>query len=217
MTVPYYGEHMSYIGPVYMYQYNSTSSRPWRSQGSLSGPINGPFGLRTEIEGNTAFIMGDHIYMAARETNLGYVQVANLNSEGWSLGQRIIPHDVPGDPANVFGYSVEMDGDYLVISSPSDEPDQSALYLYQRNGLNWNFYEKFNLTGRAYQFFRYGQTDLDAGFVAVGDAGYSFDDMGNESFAPKIYIFTYDDVPTAPVTPEVTPDVTPDATPEALP
>jgi hypothetical protein len=160
-------------------------------------------------------MQGPVAFASFDEATSGSVLVFNLNGSEWQTGQKIIPGDVTNDPSNQFGYSIAVNGTRLAISSPSDDPNESAVYVYEQNGLNWMLDDKIDLPGQGYQFFRYGETDIEDQFVAIGDIGYSADSQGNDSYAPKIYIFQGDYVVPPTMTPLPTEE--PTATEDKVP
>jgi hypothetical protein len=173
------GDKDLYVQNVRFYTHQG-DDQYWDNTGSLY--MGSVFGIETIIEGSTAAASG-------YDDVSGFVYMMQNDGSGWEFGQQIRPSDVSGSDSETFGVGIAKDGDQMVVSRLSNEPNQNVLYFYSNNGQSWVKVGMIGLPGIGYRFFGYGSLDLENGVTAVSDIGYSFDAMGNETYAPKIYLY----------------------------
>jgi len=122
------------------------------------------FGLAVAISGNT-------IIAGAPKSGNGQAYIYQLSGELWSEIPQVLTSPGPGN----FGWSVDIDGDELVVGNPlwtgpCGATEVGAIYIYERSqsGL-WTDSAIFagqTQTGCSIQRFGYG-TAIEDGFVAV--------------------------------------------------
>ena len=141
----------------------------------------GEFGWSVAIDGDTA-IVGVRMESVAIPSGSAYVYAQNNGV--WTLEQRLTPADSAfGD---LFGYSVAVDTDTVVIGAPNDE-DQTAgsAYVYVRSAGVWTLQQKLvPPDGASGDFF--GSTVAIDGTTAVIGARDD-DDNGNASGSAYVY------------------------------
>ncbi|HVE59101.1 MAG TPA: FG-GAP-like repeat-containing protein, partial [Pyrinomonadaceae bacterium] len=96
-----------------------------------------------------------------------------------------------GAPADAFGTSVDIDGDTMVIGSPSADitpgVSQGAAYIFVRSGTDWVFQAKLlAFNGTINELF--GVSVAISGNTAI--VGASGADVGNNSDQGVVYVFT---------------------------
>ena len=113
----------------------------------------------------------------------GVAYVFRRGKESWGQEARLLAPD--GQPHDIFGGSVDVSGDRVMIGAPGSifvQPPGSA-YLFHRNDNKWSFDERFAAFGGSpYDQFGHGvaisgnkavigvPTDDFAGFVNAGSA-----------------------------------------------
>lgn len=111
------------------------------------------FGHSVSISGNTAIVgvpFNDVGTNADPNANQGSAYIYVRNGETWTLQQQLTPSD--GAIGDNFGFSVDIDGDTLVIGANSDDinrlPDCGSAYVFTRvvtpRGSTWK--ERTKLT-----------------------------------------------------------------------
>jgi hypothetical protein len=116
----------------------------WIEQAKLvpaDGAQGDEFGRRVDVEGDTIVVAAafddDH------GSSSGSVYVFTLANCVWSEQAKLIPHD--GQPFDVFGSDVSLDGETLVVGASLDDErgeDSGSAYVYVRTGMDWNLQTK---------------------------------------------------------------------------
>lgn len=97
-------------------------------------------GTSVAISGNTA-VVGAPFSTAGRSDNGAvYVFMRSSTVTGWTLQSVIIASD--GESGDMFGYSVAIVDDLLVVGAPGDDSsavsrDAGSIYFFTRNGKTW--------------------------------------------------------------------------------
>ena len=115
------------------------SERGWARQVKLTASDPAP----SDKFGSSVYLRGDYAVVGAPgDTTLGpdagaaYVFIRK--QIGWTLQAKLIPSD--GEPEDLFGFSVAMDGDTVIIGSHrSNVPgaDSGSAYIFVRRGSDW--------------------------------------------------------------------------------
>ena len=115
------------------------SERGWVRQVKLTGGDAAPgdkFGLSVSIGGDYAIVGAPGDSTLGPEAGAAYVYFRNQT--GWVLQAKLTPSD--GEPEDLFGFSVAMDGDTAIIGSyRSNAPgaDTGSAYIFVRRGIDW--------------------------------------------------------------------------------
>ncbi len=139
-----YGD-TSYIGKVFVFNYNGSS---WVQTQILSAPDGANydfFGSALAVSGNN-LVVGAYGNDEPGGTNFGSAYLYNFDGTLWLYQQRLQAPDA-GSGDN-FGESVDIDDGNLVIGASRDDDRGSnagAAYVFNRSGNTWNFHSK--LTG----------------------------------------------------------------------
>jgi len=105
------------------------------------GQADDMFGSSMAISGNFSVIgtpQDDDV-----DNNAGAAYIYEKISGNWTFSQKITAND--GELADMFGTSVDIDGDYIVIGSYQAvgiTGNTGAAYIYKKNGSNWEFQQK---------------------------------------------------------------------------
>ncbi|MEM7332363.1 MAG: hypothetical protein AAF490_09735 [Chloroflexota bacterium] len=109
----------------------------WSQQAKVVQPtpsLNDVFGRSVAIEGNTA-VLG----MPKANGTAGEVVVFTLTGATWVHEATLSPPT--GSAGDLFGMSIELEGNSLAIGAPRDDDEDSdagAVYLYSRSGATWS-------------------------------------------------------------------------------
>jgi hypothetical protein len=174
---PYEDGTFNEDGAVYVYVRTASD---WCEQAVLSGSLvadGAHFGQSVAIEGDTAVVGAP-----AEANSAGRAYVFGRNGGVWT--ERAVLSAVGGTPGNLFGASVALDGERLVVGAPGQ--GNGAAYVYRRFGSSWS--ERAQLTASdpdpADGFG--GAVSLDLDRVLVGAA---LDDVGGVVDAGSAYAF----------------------------
>ena len=171
-------------GSAYIFHRNGTS---WIEQTKLTASDGAPddrFGSSVSISGDYAVIGaygGDDIL-----NNLGAAYIFHRSGTNWTQQAKISAYD--GAEDDLFGWSVSIDGDYVVIGSVDDDDNGSAsgsAYIFHRNGTTWTLQNKITASDGA-PFDEFGNSVSISGDYAV--IGALWDD-DNGSGSGSAYIF----------------------------
>ena len=64
-----------------------------------------------------------------------YLLEKNSNTGTWSQGSHILPEDIAD--GELFGWSVAIDGDLLVMGDKDDQDRIGSFYIYHHSGSTW--------------------------------------------------------------------------------
>ncbi len=118
--------------------YTTTGSR-WIAQDTLfddDAASGDDVGVSVSFDGDLA-IVGDHLSNAAG-TNSGSVYFFERSGETWNPIVKLTGHDTA--PADRFGTSVSLSGEYALVGAPladTEQPNSGAAYVFRHDGLTW--------------------------------------------------------------------------------
>lgn len=159
---------------VYMF---TQSGGAWFFQQKLTSPSGlppiltyGTYGHHISISGNTLAVSGEFGQHAGPTGGTVYVYV--FSGSSWVLQQTI---KSPDEFSDVFGDSLALDGNRLVIGMRNDlvlsAVSRGSAYVYERTGTVWNFRQKLIATdGAAQDYFGLGMA-LSGNTIIVGSTG----------------------------------------------
>ncbi|MFO0983029.1 MAG: FG-GAP repeat protein [Planctomycetota bacterium] len=177
---------------VEVYRRQDDGSWPTTPEAVLAVPGAGRFGV-VAVDGDT-IIVGAYLDTNDAGTEAGSAFAFHHDDTmGWTLEQQIVPPEV--EPADYFGFSVAVEGNWAVIGAPGDDDlgDLSgSAYLFHRVGTVWQECQKIT-----------GSTEVinDTFGVSVAMSGRTIvvgaDGRSDPSYPGKAYLFerTGDHVP----------------------
>jgi len=144
------------------------------------------FGNAVSISGDYA-VAGAYRDDVAGKTNQGSAFVFHRINGSWVQEAQLIAAD--GAANDLFGYSVSISGNYIVVGAPEDQVgsniEQGSVYVFVRNGTNWSQQHKFVAPdGAAEDHFGFS-VSMSANQFIVGspDDDYpAYPDMGSVTF-----------------------------------
>jgi hypothetical protein len=134
------------------YIFDRQANGAWVEQALLTPPIVNPtgdeYGGAVELDGDTVVVgsIGHDLPVL----NNGAAFVYRLGPTGWALEQKLTLENSPIIP--YFGYSLELHGDDLFVSAPTDftqYPSSGFVYRYTRAAGHWNLVGKFEASAPA--------------------------------------------------------------------
>jgi hypothetical protein len=152
----------------------TTATSSWfTSNDNASGDF---FGVPMSMSGDTVVIGSPHDSRDAPGSGSAYVFVKD--GSGWVQQQKLLPTT----PANnqVFGLSVSIDGDTIVVGCPGEGdatmPFAGAAYVFVRTGSNWVLQQKLLLPERRSSGFG-GAVAISGNSIVVTASGDSEDNF----------------------------------------
>ena len=175
-------------GSAYVYKRIGAT---WVEQTRLtrsSGKDSDLFGQSVSISGDRA-VVGVPGYDIGRYVDHGAAIVYRRDGENWVPEATLVSGEPGG--GGEFGYSVAVDGDYIIVGAPRDAPKGSA-YIFMRSGTNWAPQAKLIGT-RGPQGNKFGHSvAIDGHYAVVGDPE---DEMNGPGSA---YVFVRDGTSWSP-------------------
>ena len=156
-------------GSAYVFSFSTTS---WYEQQKLTASDGGTF----DTFGSATSIFDDHLVIGApwQDSFKGGAYVFVRNGASWSEQQKLTASD--GEENDVFGRSVSIYGDYIVVGAYGDDDNGSgsgSAYVFVRNGASWSEQQKLTASdGKDNEFFG-SSVSISDGFVIVGAPGLS--------------------------------------------
>ena len=119
-------------------------------------------------------------------TNLGAVYVLESNSGSWSEAQKLTASDA--EDGDVFGFSVDIDGDFMVVGSRLEDgagTDRGAAYVFEKQSGVWTQVQKITASD-AEDNDQFGYSvAIDGDFIMVGAPT----EDGTETSMGATYVF----------------------------
>ena len=119
-------------GSVYVFERNGEI---WNQTAKLTAPDASNFayfGFSVGIDGDTAIVGATRDDEAGIDAGAAYVFVRNPS--GWAPQAKLIGNNTESE--DNFGYAVDVDGDFAIVSSPKNR-GTGAAYIYKREGIEW--------------------------------------------------------------------------------
>ncbi len=175
--------NIGYRGAAYIFTRNGVSWIQEQKLTATDAAAGDDFGWSVALSGESAVIgaPGDDGFRGG-----AYVFTRNGNS--WNQLDKIIAAD--GTEFDRFGYSVAIDGDYLISGAPlasSALGTTGSAYIFSRSGSNWLQQQKLvPADGEENDKFG-GSVGLSGSIAVIGSNG---DDIANAVDQGSVYIFT---------------------------
>ena len=126
------------FGSVYVFKRTGTN---WNEIQILEGSDAGNndlFGFSIGISGNH-IVVGSYQEDSGNDFNNGAAYIFYYDGSSWAEEQKLLPSN-SSDGLN-FGYRVDIDGDYIIIGCPNDDPENTGLlgtaYIFKKVGTIW--------------------------------------------------------------------------------
>lgn len=177
-------------GSVYVFRFDGSS---WVQQAKLLATEDDPdalFGHSVAISGEAVLIGAPGHEYINRYTRSAYV--FRFDGESWVQEAKLAASD--GAEADLYGVTVDLDGNTAVIGAPHDDVvdrDSGSAYVFHFDGTNWGEQQKIapadgaKLDNFGWAVALSGSTLL-VGAPKVGEAGYNSGDYG------AAYVFDFD-------------------------
>ena len=171
-------------GSAYIFHYNGINWVQLQKLKPGDGASWDHFGQSVAISGNVA-IVGAYKDDDKGDSS-GSIYIFYNNGSSWVLEQKLTASD--GLPADCFGYSVSISGDYTIVGAYGDDEKgvlSGSAYIFYYDGSNWTQIQKLNATdAEASDYF--GKSVTIYGNYAL--AGAYGDDVNGES-SGSAYIY----------------------------
>jgi hypothetical protein len=183
-------------GAAYIFEYADYGSGPtWRQMKKLTasdGDVNDNFGRSVAIDGDRVVVgayLDDYKVVTFDVVNAGSVYVFDFDGTHWQQSQQLKSEEGVLSANDLFGFSLDLDGDTLLIGAHSDDEngtDSGAAYIFNLENDFWTVSQKL-MHGNSGDAFGYA-TSLDGYRALIG--AYLNDDVALNSGAA--YIFNYE-------------------------
>ena len=125
-------EPLADSGAVYVFE---RTGENWNQTDRLTAPDADSFayfGFSVGLAADTAIIGAIRDDEAGNDSGAAYIFVRN--QFGWAPQAKLIGNNTEAE--DNFGYAVDVDGDFAIVSSPKNKGGGSA-YIYKREGIEW--------------------------------------------------------------------------------
>ena len=125
-------------GSAYVFTRSGTT---WRQQARLTaadGSDRDWFGVRVALSGDTAAVPADADDSDVNGVDSGSVYVFTRSGTTWTQQAKLTASD--GAAVDLFGYSVALSGDTVLIGARFDDDagvDSGSVYVFTRSGITW--------------------------------------------------------------------------------
>jgi hypothetical protein len=186
------GAHLqnSGIGGVYLYKRNKGGMDEWDALGALarSDPYAGDwFGYEVAISDDTIVVGAPFDDDNGDGSGSAYIFERNQGGpDWWNQVVKLTASD--GAAGDKFGFSVDIDGDTVIVGAREDDTSRGSAYVFERNsgGMDyWGQVQKLTSADRAETDYFGNSVAIDGGLIVVGASG---DDDGGSS-AGSAYVF----------------------------
>jgi hypothetical protein len=152
---------------------------------AADGKPGDSFGQSVEIQGEFAFV-GAHLDDNENGMDAGAVYIFKYDGNEWIQQQKITASD--GAEGDIFGYSLRVAGNYLVVGAPWDDDhgtESGAAYMYRLEGNVWTQQQKLTASDGG-EDNRFG-IDVDMNDECVIIGAFFDDDFGSRSGSAYIF------------------------------
>lgn len=151
------------------------------------------FGYSVDLDGDT-IVVGAYSYDSNSIDDVGAIFIYEKDiNDGWEVEPSVITVDNPQEGI-LFGTSVAIDGDTIVVGATFDDDEKGAAYVYERSGGSWLFDQKLTASDGEGKGGSRGWGDWFGFSVAIdGDiivAGARQDKIGSNERQGSAYVFT---------------------------
>ena len=172
-------------GSAYIFTRSGTD---WSQQAKITpndGSVDGFFGYSVSVSGDTV-IVGSQLD-DDNGTNSGSAYIFTRTGTDWSQQAKITPND--GAEADLFGISVSVSGDTVIVGSYQDDDNgagSGSAYIFTRTGTDWSQQAKITPNDGAEADLFGISVSVSGDTVIVG----SYQDDDNGAGSGSAYIFT---------------------------
>ncbi|KAA3606901.1 MAG: T9SS C-terminal target domain-containing protein [Calditrichaeota bacterium] len=170
----------NFAGSAYVFHRTGTS---WTQQAKLASNDLAAvdyFGYSVSIDGEYA-VVGALLDDDGGNFS-GSAYIFNRTGTSWNQQAKLVSNDL--DASDHFGYSVSIEGDYVVVGTHQDDDGGSnsgSAYVFNRTGISWNQQAKLTANDSAADDF-FGQTvSISGNYVIIGSIGDDDDGAGSGS------------------------------------
>ena len=178
-------------GSAYIYELTNGVWVEAQKLSASDAAADDQFGYAVSIDGNVVVIGARFDDKNINDQNSGSAYVFENNGTNWSETQKLTASDADGFA--VFGFSVDVSNNYIVIGSPYRDygvsyTNSGASYVFENNGTNWTEIQLLTASDEAsYDNFGYSVSISDNRIIT---SSHLDDDNGNNS--GSAYIFELD-------------------------
>ncbi|MBN1155473.1 T9SS type A sorting domain-containing protein [candidate division KSB1 bacterium] len=181
-------------GAAYIYNYDGNT---WIEQAKLiadDGELNDDFGYSVSINGSYAVVGAESNDDKGDMSGSAYV--FKRNGTSWDMQSKLLASD--GDADDGFGFSVDIDEDYLVVGAPGDAEAKGAAYVFKSDGATWTEQAKLTASDCVTGDFFGASVSIEDTCIVIGSS--SNEEKG------AVYIFNQDAANWVEITKIVTSD-----------
>jgi hypothetical protein len=165
------------------------TARVFRRTGSAwaqEAKLTDPEATNSDYFGYQVAISGDTVIVAAQGKNSEQGAVLVFTRSGTTWSQEAVLEADDAEPSGIFGRSLAIAGDTVVVAARTVSTETGAVYVFTRTGTTWTQQAKLAAPdARAYDSF--GRSVAVAGdTLAVGSPGISGDGIGSPG---SVYLF----------------------------
>ncbi len=170
-------------GSAYVFQRQDTV---WTQVAKLEGSdeLNDYFAHSVDIDSN--YIAVGAWQSNAPESNTGSVFVFKNNGSTWELDTQLVANDAAIDDR--LGYSVAIDGNYIVAGAFGCDMTKGAAYVFHNNGETWEQQAKLTASNGSAEDYFGKNVSMSGDYILVGAQRYD-NAKGDEGTA---YLFVRD-------------------------
>ncbi|MDP8238447.1 MAG: choice-of-anchor D domain-containing protein [Candidatus Hatepunaea meridiana] len=146
------------------------------------------FGTSVSIDGDFAIVGAPYDDDEGENSGSAYIFVRE--GEEWFQQQKLIANDAAA--GNFFGWSVSIDGGYVIIGAYQDDDDgggSGSAYIFTRDGEEWNQQEKLTAADADEGDYFGNSVSINGNYVVVGSPR----DDDNGASSGSAYIFVRED------------------------
>jgi FG-GAP repeat len=176
-------------GSALIYQYNGSNWVLMQKITDATGSANDLFGISVSVSGNYA-IVGAYNDDIGANADQGSASIYQFNGTSWVLMQKIT--DATGATSDVFGASVSISGNYVIIGASGDDvganANQGSVSIYQYNGTSWVLMQKItDAVGDVNDGFGVS-VSLSGNYAVIGSL---YDDIGTNTDQGSASFYQY--------------------------
>ncbi len=153
-------------GSIYVFNHDGNQWTESQKLKANDGRPRDELGTSLDLEGNRLVSGAFHDDPSGDDSGSAYL--FQFNGTDWVQGPRLVASD--GQAGDIFGFSVALDGNLLVVGAPRAD-ETGAAYVFEREATTWTERQKILPCDAASTAFTANAVGIHAGTVAVSSVG----------------------------------------------
>ena len=170
-------------GAVYVYDFDGSSWNEFPKLLATDTQTGDQCGYSVAVNGDVAVVGAP--YHAHAHFWQGAAYVFRFDGKNWTQEQELLASDAGA--GHLFGWSVAIDGDAIVVGARTANAGGGAAYVFRHNGSTWDEEDILTVPGPQELDFFGNSVDIDGQVILVGAPGEDSDQLTLDSGSAYVF------------------------------